>query len=228
MQIWDYDKYCSNTSNKIEIQSQHWSCAGGRRRKYDHSQNLSHCCNKTRKKTFMWKKKQKKKLGVFLQKWRCPLKILLCATTDMDLNNRWEINLHPLMWLLNNPKPLFNYEAFECAISDRSIFMHERESHAFMCHLMFRRMQQANLMQLYVNKIIIFRGASEGAFQGASTDLLNKASHLTAFCAWGSSPQPLVTPAQLMRPGIGWNALHIQVPLYRVCKSSVHMHVGHF
>ena len=76
------------------------------------------------------------------------------------------------MWLLNNPKPLFNYEAFECAISDRSILMHERESHAFMCHLMFRHMQQANLMQLYVNKIIIFQGASKGAFQGASTDLL--------------------------------------------------------
>ena len=38
----------------------------------------------------------------------------------------------------------------------------------------------------------------------ASTDLLDKASHLTAFCAWDSSPHLPVTPSQLMRPGIGW------------------------
>ena len=30
-------------------------------------------------------------------------------------------------------------------------------------------------------------------------------SHLTAFCACNSSPHLPVTPAQLMRPGIGWN-----------------------
>ena len=30
-------------------------------------------------------------------------------------------------------------------------------------------------------------------------------SHLTAFCAWHSSPHLQVTPVQLMRPGIGWN-----------------------
>ena len=41
--------------------------------------------------------------------------------------------------------------------------------------------------------------------QRASTGLLNKASHLTAFCAWDSSLHLPVTPAQLMRPGIGWN-----------------------
>ena len=33
----------------------------------------------------------------------------------------------------------------------------------------------------------------------------NKASQLTAFYAWDSSPHLLVTPAQLMRLGIEWN-----------------------
>ena len=42
--------------------------------------------------------------------------------------------------------------------------------------------------------------------QRASINLLDKASHLTAFCAWDGSPHLPVTPAQLMRPGIGWNA----------------------
>ena len=37
----------------------------------------------------------------------------------------------------------------------------------------------------------------------ASTNLLNKASHLTAFCAWDSSPHLPVTLAQLMRLSIG-------------------------
>ena len=37
-------------------------------------------------------------------------------------------------------------------------------------------------------------------------DLLNKASDLTAFYARYSSPHLPVTPAQLMRPGIGRNA----------------------
>ena len=37
----------------------------------------------------------------------------------------------------------------------------------------------------------------------ASTDLLDKASHLTAFCAWDSSHHLPVTLAQLMRPGFG-------------------------
>ena len=39
----------------------------------------------------------------------------------------------------------------------------------------------------------------------ASTDLLNKASHLTAFCVRYSSPHLPVTPVQLMKSGIGWN-----------------------
>ena len=34
---------------------------------------------------------------------------------------------------------------------------------------------------------------------------MNKASHLTAFYAWNSDPHLLVTPVQLMRPGIGRN-----------------------
>ena len=42
-------------------------------------------------------------------------------------------------------------------------------------------------------------------FWAASTDLLVKASILTAFCARDSSPHLPVTPAQLMRPGIGQN-----------------------
>ena len=42
-------------------------------------------------------------------------------------------------------------------------------------------------------------------FWEASTDLLNKASHLTTFCAWGSSSHLPVTSVQLMRPGIGRN-----------------------
>ena len=47
----------------------------------------------------------------------------------------------------------------------------------------------------------------DGAFRGVSTNFLNKASHLTAFYAWYySSPHLPVTPAQLMRPGIGRNA----------------------
>ena len=37
-------------------------------------------------------------------------------------------------------------------------------------------------------------------FQGASTDLLEKASHLTAFCAWDSSPHLPVTPSLVPRP----------------------------
>ena len=32
-------------------------------------------------------------------------------------------------------------------------------------------------------------------FQGASTDLLDKTSHLNTFCVWDSSPHLLVTPA---------------------------------
>ena len=39
-------------------------------------------------------------------------------------------------------------------------------------------------------------------FWGASTKLLDKASHLTTFC---SSPHLSATPAQLMRPCIDWN-----------------------
>ena len=42
-------------------------------------------------------------------------------------------------------------------------------------------------------------------FWGLDTDLLIKASRLTAFCAWDSSPHLLATPAQLMRPGIDRN-----------------------
>ena len=34
-------------------------------------------------------------------------------------------------------------------------------------------------------------------FRGASTDLLDKTSHLNTFCAWDSSPHLLVTPIQL-------------------------------
>ena len=43
-------------------------------------------------------------------------------------------------------------------------------------------------------------------FWGASTDLLDKASHLIVFCPWDSSPYLPVTPAQVIRPGIGRNA----------------------
>ena len=38
------------------------------------------------------------------------------------------------------------------------------------------------------------------------SQLLDKASHLTAFCVWDSSPNLPVTPVQLMKPGIGRNA----------------------
>ena len=44
-------------------------------------------------------------------------------------------------------------------------------------------------------------------FQGGSTPLLDKASHLTTLRAWDSSPHLSVTPVQLMRPGIGQNAI---------------------
>ena len=37
----------------------------------------------------------------------------------------------------------------------------------------------------------------------ASTDLLDKVSHLTVFCAWGGSHHLPVALAQLMRPGFG-------------------------
>ena len=40
---------------------------------------------------------------------------------------------------------------------------------------------------------------------GASTDLMDKAGHLTVFCAWDHSLYLLITPALLMRPGIGRN-----------------------
>ena len=41
--------------------------------------------------------------------------------------------------------------------------------------------------------------------QGASTNLLDKTSHQTTFCAWDTSPHLPTTPVQLMRPGIGRN-----------------------
>ena len=52
---------------------------------------------------------------------------------------------------------------------------------------------------------------------GASIYLLYRLGQsLTAFCAWDSSPLLTVTPAQLMRPGIDWNASFIvdDVALY--------------
>ena len=42
--------------------------------------------------------------------------------------------------------------------------------------------------------------------QEASTYCIDKFSYPTTFCAWDSSPHLPVTPVQLMRPGIGWNA----------------------
>ena len=44
----------------------------------------------------------------------------------------------------------------------------------------------------------------DGAFK-ESLPTLNKASHLTAYCAWESSPHLPVAAVQLMRPDIGRN-----------------------
>ena len=41
---------------------------------------------------------------------------------------------------------------------------------------------------------------------GACTSRVGKASHLIAICTKERSPHLPVTPAQLVRPGIGWNA----------------------
>ena len=52
----------------------------------------------------------------------------------------------------------------------------------------------------------------DGAFEDRSLyRLLNKASHLTAFCAWYGSPHLPVTPAQLMRPPAHWVTLHCNI-----------------
>ena len=51
--------------------------------------------------------------------------------------------------------------------------------------------------------------------QWVSTCCMDKASHLTAFCTWDSTPHLPVTPAQLMRPGIGRNVTsHNILPYY--------------
>ena len=53
--------------------------------------------------------------------------------------------------------------------------------------------------------------------QRVSTDLLDKANHLTAFCAWNSSPMHLlVNPVQLTRPGVGWNVSCAGVTLHNM------------
>ena len=58
-----------------------------------------------------------------------------------------------------------------------------------------------NERQLYEEKL-----HEETVLSKSLCSLLNKASHLTAFYALYSSLHLPVTPAQLMRPGIGRNA----------------------
>ena len=79
--------------------------------------------------------------------------------------------------------------------TDRSIAVHVHVANvSFDCYA-------TNERQLYEEKL-----HEETVLSKSLCRLLNKASHLTAFYALHSSLHLPVTPAQLMRPGIGRNA----------------------